>query len=201
MSEAGQRRRLWISVGEGAAIIAVLISALSFWDAHRERTIAKQEATSQAQAASALVLTGAAEDGGRRLALAPLMSSQAIQSQKYFFPTILHDGPVTLSAARPRVQLDWIAGGLGRTLDAAHAKASGEGVLPVAMLTTYVEQGEMHADRSLYRIGYSWRPRFLFGRAITLEGLSLVGRGVTGDPQAQVERLWAEDRHIAPAGG
>ena len=81
------------------------------------------------------------------------------------------------------------------------AKASGEGALPVVIVTTYVEDGEMRTDRSLYRIGYAWQSRFLLGRKLTLEGLSLIQRGIAGDPRTLVDRRWAADRHSAPAGG
>ena len=201
MSEAGQRRRFWINVGEGAAVLAVVISALSYWDAHRERTVAEHQVLTQAQANAAFVLTGSAKDGGRRLELAPLKPTQAVQSQQYIFPGSVRPDAVTLSAAGPRIESEWIAAGLERALGAAHARPNGEGVLPVAIVTTYVEDGDIRVDRSLYRIGYAWRSRFLLGRRISLEGLSLIQRGIVGDPRPRVDRRWAEDQHIAPAGG
>ena len=201
MSDAGQRRRFWINVGEGAAILAVVISALSYWDTHRERAVTEHQALTQAQANAAFVLTGSAKDGGRRLELAPLKSTQAIQSQQYIFPGAVRPDPVMLSAAGPRIESDWIAAGLGRTLGDAHAKPNGVSVLPVAIVTTYVEDGDLHTDRSLYHIGYAWQSRFLQGRKISLEGLSLIQRGIGGDPRALVDRRWAADRHTAPVGG
>jgi hypothetical protein len=201
VSEGGQRRRFWINVGEGAAVLAVVISALSYWDAHRERSDAERQVATQAHAEAAFVLTGAVREGGRRLDLAPLKSTQAVQSQQYVFPGAVRADAVTLSAAGPRIESDWIAAGLDRALRAAHAKPSGEGVLPVAIVTTYVEDGDMKVDRSLYRVGYAWQSRFLAGRKIGIEGLSLIQRGVVGDPRPLVDRRWAQDQHISPAGG
>jgi len=201
VSDGGQGRRFWINVGEGVAILAVVISALSYWDAHRERADTEHQALTQAQAEAAFVLTGSAKDGGRRLELAPLKTTQAIQSQQYVFPAAVRTDAVTLSAAGPRIESDWIATGLGRMLGAAHAKPNGRGVMPVAIVTTYVEDGDMRTDRSLYRIGYAWQSRFLQGRKISLEGLSLIQRGIGGDPRTQVDRRWAADQHTEPAGG
>ena len=201
MSEAGQSRRFWINVGEGAAVLAVLISALSYWDAHRERTVVEHQALSEAQAEAAFVLTGTPVDGGRRLVLAPLKPTQAIQSQTLYFPKAVRPDPVTLSASRPRIEIDWIAPGLGQALDASHAKSGGEALLPMAIVTVYVENGEMRTDRSLYRAGYAWQSRFLFGRRITLSGLALIRRGIADDPRAEVERQWAAARRSGPAGG
>jgi hypothetical protein len=201
VSEAGQRRRFWINVGEGAAVLAVIISALSYWDAHRERKDAERQVATQTQAEAAFVLTASAKDGGRRLEVAPLKSTQAIQSQQYVFPRAVRPDVVTLSAAGPRIEAGWITPGIGRTLGAAHARPNGEDVMPVAIVTTYVEDGEVRVDRSLYRIGYAWRSRFLQGRRISLEGLSLIQRGVAGDPRAQVDRRWAADPHSGPLGG
>lgn len=201
MSEAGPRRRFWINVGEAAAVLAVLISALSYWDAHRERAAVEHQAQAQAQAEAAFVITATAGDGGRELLLAPLKATQAIQSQQYLFPRDVRSAAMSLSAARPRVDIDWVAAGLNRALDAARAKASGHGVLPVAIISSYFEDGEVRSDRSLYAIGYAWQPRFLLGRRISLEGLSLIQRGFAGDPQAAVDRRWAAAQHSAPAGG
>jgi hypothetical protein len=198
VSEAEPQRRLWINLGEGAAVLAVLISGLSYWDAHREHAVVERQALSQAQAQAAFVLTGTTENGGRQLALAPLKSTQAIQSQRYVFPAAVKADPVDVSAAQPRVEIDWIGSGLGRMLDDTHAGPGGESALPVAITTTYVEDGEMRTDRSLYRIGYAWQSRFLLGRHISLEGLSLIQRGITGDPKAVVDRQWAAGQHTAP---
>ena len=108
--------------------------------------------------------------------------------------------PADVSAAKPRIELDWIGSGLERAMNEAHAAGSGAGSLPVEILTTYVEDGEMRTDRSIYRVGYSWQTRFLFGRRISLEGLSLIQRGIAGDSRALLDRRWVAGQHNAPAG-
>ncbi len=201
MSEGGRGRRFWINLGECAAVLAVVISALSYWDAHRERTDAERQVLTQAHANAAFVLVGDAKDGGRRLELSPLKPTQAIQSQQYIFPEAVRPDVMSLAAARPRIESEWVAAGLERALGAAHAKANGEGTMPVAIVTTYVEDGDMHVDRSLYDVGYAWQSHFLTGRRITLQGLSLIQRGIGGDPRSPVDRRWVADRRSAPAGG
>ncbi|MGI9169257.1 MAG: hypothetical protein ACR2FH_03660 [Caulobacteraceae bacterium] len=189
-----ERRRLsWLTVGEVAGVLAVAIAALSYWDAHRQHVESESQMRSQARAEAAFVVVGAADAKGSEIALRALASSQAIQSQRYVFPTEVLAVSVD-GFARPRIEAAWIADGLGRALDRAHAKADGYGRLPVGILSTYVEGGETRADRSEYAIGYSWRSRFLLGRQIALQGISLVHRGLAGDARAAIDRRWARDR-------
>lgn len=192
-----KRRLSWLSIGEAAGVVAVVIAALSYWDAHREHAVADSQSAAEARAQAAFVMVGTADAKGREIALRPLRSDQAIQSQHFVFPADILDHPVDIVAARPRIQADWVASGLGCALDGAHAKGDGEGRLPVAVVTTYAEGGETRVDRAQYAIGYTWRSRFLRGREITLQGISLIRRGLKGDPQATIDRLWARDHRAA----
>lgn len=180
-----------MNVGEAAAVLAVVIAALSYWDAHREHALAARQADAQARAHGVFVIKGAADPGGRRIELESLKPTQAIQSQRYVFPTAVLGHAMEVAAARPQIDVDWIAAGLGRALDEAHVKGDGEARLPVGIVTTYVEDGETRTDRSTYQIGYAYRSRFLLGRRITLQGISLVQRGNRGDLQDFVNRRWA----------
>jgi hypothetical protein len=183
----------WLSVGEAAAVIAVVIAALSYWDAHREHAAAASQSAAEARAHAAFVMVGSADARGGEIALRALSSNQAIQSLHLVFPAAIRGDPVDIVAARPRIQADWIAPGLERALDGAHAKGDGEGRLPLAVVTTYAEGCDTLTDTALYAIGYAWRSRFLRGRQIALQGISLVRRGLKGDPRAAVDRLWARD--------
>ncbi len=186
-----KRGRFWLNVGEIAAVLAVIIAGLSYWDSHKQHAEAAREAAESEKAHAVVVLRGAADADGRRLALDPVSSAQVIQTQRYIFPTPILDHPMEVTAAKPQIDLEWIREGLNRALDAAHAKKSGEARLPVAIVTTYVEDGDTRVDHSVYLLGYRWHSRFLAGRAITLEGVALERRGVTGDLRAQVDRRWA----------
>lgn len=185
-----KRGRLWISIGEGAAVLAVAIAALSYWDTHREHVAEAGRAAQESQARSAFVIRAAADAQGRRLTLDAVEAGQVIQSQRYIFPRAILDHPMEVAAARPQIDAAWIESGLDRALGAAHVKGDGEARLPVAIASDYVEDGQAREDRSLYLIGYRWRSRFLVGRQIILQGLSLRRRAVGGDLQALVDQDW-----------
>ncbi|HXV00108.1 MAG TPA: hypothetical protein VG166_06395 [Caulobacteraceae bacterium] len=194
MSESPQaerkRRRFWLTIGEAAAVIAVVIAGLSYWDSHRQHAEETRRAAEQSQVAAALVLRSAADADGKRLTLEAVDARQVIQSQRYYFPAAILGHAMEVAAARPQIDQGWIAGGLAKALEAAHAKGDGEARLPVAIVTDYVEAGEARQDRSLYLLGYAWRSRFLAGRQIILQGLALQRRGLALDPRAAVERAW-----------
>ncbi|CAN5293844.1 hypothetical protein BH09PSE2_BH09PSE2_24860 [soil metagenome] len=201
-------RRRWATIGEVVGVCALLIAGLGYWDAHRERGQEAARRTAEArreQARAALVLTGEAQADGSRITLSTLGSGQAVQSQRYLFPKTVLGHAMEVSAARPQIALGWFEGGLKTALDPLPGLKTGEGVLPVGVVTRYVEDGEAREDRSLYRVGYAVRKAGLFGgRKITLLGLSLHRRGVAGDLQAAVDAAWrAESARglAAEAGG
>jgi len=192
-SEEPRRRRLWLTIGEGAAILAVAIAALNYWDSHRQHVDEARRADAQARQASlasSLVLVASVQSGGRELALRTVEPRQVIESQRYVFPRAILDHPVEVTAAAPRIDAGWIAPGVAKALDSAHAKGAGAARAPVAIVTTYLENGETRQDRSLYLIGYAWKRHFLGGREITLQGIAFRGRQSAGDLQAAVDRAW-----------
>jgi hypothetical protein len=189
-----KRGRLWLTIGEAAAVLAVVIAALSYWDTHRQHVEEARREAAQAKAAGAapaFVLVAAPEAGGRRLALRAVEPRQVIQSQRYIFPSGVLDHVVDVTAAAPRIDSAWIARGLGKALDSAQAKRMGEGRLPVAVITAYLQDGDVCQDRSVYLIGYAWRGHLLGGREIDLQGLALQRRQAAGDLQAVIDRQWA----------
>lgn len=199
MEETAARRRgrLWLNIGEAAAVLAVIIAGLNYWDSHRDHEAQAARDAAQARQsslASALALEGAVQAGGRRLALKAVDPSEVIESQRYVFPREVVDHPIDVTAAAPGLDSVWLAAGLNRKLDAAHAPAVGRGRAPVAIVTAYLSRGEVRQDRSLYIVGYTWRRPFLHGREITLEGLAFHGRISAADPQAAVETAWAAAR-------
>ena len=191
-----RRFRLWITLSELVGVLALVIAGLNFWDSHRQRVddVRRETAADRAAAArSAFVLQGEAQAEGARLALSPLDTAQAIQSQRFVFPADVRARPVDIAATHPQIDVGWIADGLRRQVAAARkagAGADGDGSTPVGVVTTYVQDGEMRTDRSLYRVGYAWRGRLLGGPVLALQGLSLVRRGVPGDLGKAVEAAW-----------
>jgi len=191
---ARKRGRFWINVGEAAAVIAVVIAGLNYLESRREHAdalkLAAQQSTQQAKSHFVIVLKGAAQGGGRRVALDAVQTGQVIQSQRYIFPSQVLDHPMEVTAAQPQIDVGWIEGGLNRALDDVGAKGAGESRVPVAIVTTFVEDGDTYVDRSIYQIGYAYRSRFLRGREIVLQGIALERRGVSGDLQAAVNGRW-----------
>jgi hypothetical protein len=202
-SKPKRRLRLWLTVSELVGLLALVLAGLNYWDSRRERADEmRREAAADraAQARSSLVLNAEMQAEGARLSLQPLAAGQAIQSQRYLFPHDVLGHAMEVAAARPQIDLSWIEAGLRQDIErrrkAGTAAGSGEGELPVGVYTTYVEDGELRSDRSLYRMGYAWRTQLLGGPKLMLEGLSLVRRAVPGDLRKAVEIAWRSD---APA--
>ncbi len=191
----------WLTISEIVGVLALIIAGLNYWDSHqqhdqeirRERAQAQVEAAA-AQKATAFVAVGEADPQGRSIALHPLKTLQAIQSQRYRFPAEVAEQPIEITAERPRIQVDWVAGGLKRALGAAHAKASGEATAPVVIETVYVEDGDTRTDVSLYRVGFAWKRGFLGGWEIRLRGVALARRALAGDPAPLLETRWTADK-------
>jgi hypothetical protein len=193
-SQPRRGQGFWLTVSEIVGVLALVIAGLNLWESHQQRIEDHRRAATTAQAETAFVATGQADRTGAHVVITPLSASQAIQSQSYVFPSDLLSETKEISAARPQIEAGWIAQGLEAALNAAHVKGPGHGHVPVVISTTYVEDGDERSDTSLYRIGYAWRPRFLGGEQIRLEGLALVRRGLSGDSRAALDARWNAER-------
>ena len=194
-----RRWRVWITLSELVGVLALVVAGLNFWDSHRDRTASERRAAAEQQGAareaaarSAFVLTARSESDGARLALQPMSAAQAVQGERFIFPSELDVAPVhTVQAQLGR---DAVEAGLRRVLAAqrkiGQAGRSGEAALPVGVVSSYVEAGEPRTDQSIYRLDYAWRTPFLGGPRFTLEGASLVRRSVRGDLQRAVNAAW-----------
>jgi len=187
MSDA-PRKRLpirWLTLGEFVGVAALVIAALGYWDAHRER--AAEAKAQQAQAAEmalkqTFLMTGAVDGAGDEVRLTSVNGDQVIQTQTVWFPKAVRADSVE-TTGNPRLEAHWIDEGLRKA-----AGKSKQGRLPVGVETSYIEDGQTKTDRSIYELGYSLRARFLQPDRVQLEGLSLARRGVTGDLQAAADK-------------
>ena len=180
MNDAPKRRQgFWLTVGEIVGVLALVVAALNYWDSHKQHADEVRQATAARRADAAFVVAGDAGTDGRRIVLRSLKASQAIQSQRYYFPRRVLDHPMEVTAAKPQIDLAWIEDGLRR---APRSGKSGETTLPVAIVTTYVEDGETRTDTSLYRIGYRWTTGLFGGPKFWLQGISLSRRAVRDAP-------------------
>ena len=178
-----RRQGFWLTVGEIVGVLALVIAALNYWDSHKQHAEEVRQTTAEKRAQAAFVVTGAADADGRRIVLRSMKASQAIQSQRYYFPRAVLDHAMEVSAAEPRIELSWVEDGL-RRLPSTRTAKSGESTVLVAIGTIFVEDGDTRTDTSLYRIGYRWTPRLFGGPKIVLQGIELSRRGIKGDPAA-----------------
>lgn len=192
-AEAAAVRRRWITLGEILAVAAVVISALTFWNAYSERRSNEIERESEERSATVkartLILRGVPDKEGEVLTLsAP--SDQAIQSQTVTFPSALE--LESIETTNPRIEADWFDGALRKARRAAGQRDedAGDERLPVVLTTRYVVDGDMVTDVSLYDVGYAVKDRFLRGGVVRLRGLSYIERARAANAQARVDALW-----------
>jgi hypothetical protein len=197
------RRRLpirWLSLAEIVGVLALVVAALGWWDNHRERlqqdrerTIAEQSRTAEARREAArdtFLLTGAVEASGERIRLTSVHPDQVVQTQTLVFPAAIRRDPVE-TTGNPRIEAGWFEDGL-KTAERDRAAPKGEERrVPVGVVTTFVEAGEMKTDRAIYLVAGRLKSRLLRGSKLELDGVSLVRRGVAGDLQAAVDAAWA----------
>lgn len=195
-TSAARSRRRWVTFGEVVAVLALLISAASFWDAHQDHVRTRETTTRTMPSASAasapLLLSATISDDRQQLTLHPAHSEQVIETQTLHFPAGVRAAPVE-TTGNPRLEAGWFEDGLRREIKAAKA-ATRAHRMAVGIETSFVVDGVPHTDRAIYDVGYELRPRFLRGSAVDLEGVSLVRSRVGGDLQAQVEARWAKQR-------
>ncbi len=185
-TEQARTRRRWITLGEIVGILALVISGLSYWDAHQDRVAPKAVAAAPAKAVP-LVLTGTLDAARDRIDLHPATSAQVIQTQSVRFPSAVRADPVD-TTGNARIEAAWFESGLRTALKGAKLHA-GRHRLAVGIETTYTDGDATRTDRAVYDIGYSLHTRLLRPDAVAIEGVSLVRR--TGDLAAAVDARFA----------
>ncbi len=199
-----KRRLRFLTLAEFVGIAALAIAALGYWDTHRERTQTDRERAAEAQEKKAeakagalkltFLMTGSPEGSGERLKLSSVHAEQVIQTQTLTFPTEIRGDPVQ-TTGNPRVEAGWIEGGVTKAEHARGGKGR-SGRLPVAIVTSFIEDGQTKTDTALYQLGYSAHPRVLRSDKVELEGLSLLRHGVGADPQAVVDAAWTRQNPL-----
>ena len=184
--EARKRRR-WITMGEIIGIAALVISGLSYWDAHQERVAAPKPLAAAVNAAP-LILTGTVDAAHDRIDLHPASSEQVIQTQTVRFPTSVRADAVD-TTGNARIEVGWFDSGLRAALKGAKLHA-GRHRLAVGIETTFVAGETTQTDRAVYDIGYTIHSRMLRPDAVAIEGVSLVRRGAP-DLQAAIDARFA----------
>jgi hypothetical protein len=194
--ESAVIRRRWITLGEVLAVIAVAISALTFWNSWSERNDSKAAQNSRAEHASvraATLVLLATNMGKQTLVLKPASAEQTVQGQRMLFPSALGTPPVE-TTGEARVEALWFERPLEKAREAVKLpdNSRGDERLPTAIITRFLVDGKPYQDVALYDVGYTISGKFLGGHTVTLRGLSLVSKVEIGAAQAKLDARWRE---------
>jgi hypothetical protein len=192
--ESAAIRRRWITLGEVLAVIAVTISALTFWNSWSERNDSKAAQSSEAERASvraATLVLLATNIGKQTLALKPTSPDQTVQSQRVLFPSALGTAAVE-TTGEPRIEAVWFENALEKAREVAGLpdESRGDERLPTVIVTRFLVDGKPYEDVALYDVGYTIAGRFLSGHTVTLRGLSLVSKVKIATAQAKLDARW-----------
>jgi hypothetical protein len=179
----GDLRRRWLTLGEIIAVLALVISAASFWDAHRDRQLARATVAKPASAAP-LVLKAVVSNEGDGLEFTVAGNDRVIQTQTIIFPESLGVHAVD-TLGNPHIETGWFADALRKAIKPPRRA----GRLPVGIITHYTDNGVDRIDSALYDVGHDWRSRLLQSDTPRLDGITLVSRG-NKDLAARVEARW-----------
>ena len=153
-TESERRARLrWVTLGEAIAIAALILSGLGLWHEWNKRDAAPKVVV-ETPTAIPLVLRGRVADDGRRLEIAPIEDSHALQS-------------ATLTAGESKIELgsdgELSAGAIEGALGKKIEDGKGTHRLRVRIETRYVEAGTDKTAAGTYAISYKWEGGGLFG--------------------------------------
>lgn len=159
-----QIRRRWINLGEFVAVAGLLISALALWNSWRGGNAESETKVVEAdQKPIPLALRGSVEDDGKRLTIAPVETSHALDA-------------LQLSAGARRVTI-----GSDGELSSSEAESllpddidkSRDGQFVVTVDARYIERGADRTGGGRYILSYRWVDGgLLSGKSLRLTGLS-----------------------------
>ena len=154
-------RRRWINLGEGVAVVGLIISGLALWNSWTKDD--RPAVVVERARVIPLALRGKVEDDGKRLTIAPVESSHALESLTL---SVTGKSPVDLGSD-PTLPASAVEALL------PDAKRDGSGVIIVTLDARYIEAGKERRGGGRYRIAYRWVGAGLFGgHAVRLTGLT-----------------------------
>jgi hypothetical protein len=162
------RRLRWITLGETIGIAALVISGLGLWHEWGRGDEPKPATTTtviEKREPIPLALRARADDDGKRLVIAPIEASHALQSLTL---TVAGSEPVSVGS-------DGVleADSLERVVKQSEGETKGRQSVPVRIETRYVEMGQDKTASGTYRLSYRWEGGGLFGgRSLRLTGLT-----------------------------
>lgn len=164
-SDARTRRR-WINFGELMALAALIVSALGVWISWKTSSTGDKPTQMIEQKQSIpLTLRGRPEDNGRRMIIAPVEQSHALESIKIMLP----DGQTIETGSEGQLS----AADLQNALRSRDKELKGSHGVPVRIQARYVEAGTDRKGGGNYVLRYRWDGGGLFGgHSPRLTGLS-----------------------------
>ena len=165
MSDSVPTRKSRISLGEGIALAALIISGLGLWLSWKNSNEDRPTRIVEQRQAIALTLRGEVEGDGRSLVITPVEQGHALQSL-----TLTPKGGNAIELGSDgRLSARDVERALGK--DARDSKGSQS--LSVRIDAQYVEAGTDRRGGGQYRIRYHWEGGGLLGgRSLRLAGLS-----------------------------
>lgn len=180
---AAKRRRLrLISFAELIGVLALVISAASYWDAHREKAAAETPATP-----APLLLTATPDTERAVLKLKPARADAVVQTQTLIFPSDVRTDTID-TTGDARLEAGWMDTALRRTVPAERDARPPR--IPVGIVTEFMEGGSPRRDAAIYDVGYTLHARLLRPRAVELEGITLIRRVPVASLRAAVDARW-----------
>lgn len=154
-------RRRWINLGEGVAVVGLIISGLALWNSWSKND--RPAVVVEHARPIPLALRGKIEDDGKRLAIAPVEPGHALESLTL---TVPGKPPIDLGGD-PSLTADSIQRFL------PDGKKDGTGALSATLDARYIEAGTERRSTARYRLTYRWvGGGLLGGRSLRLTGLT-----------------------------
>lgn len=154
-------RRRWINLGEGVAVVGLIISGLALWNSwskdDRPAVVVEQARTVP------LALRGKVEDNGKRLTIAPVEPGHALEAL------------TLIAVGKPAIDLgsDPVLSATAVEQLLPNGTKDGTGALQVTLDARYIEAGTERHLSARYKISYRWTDGgLLSGHSLRLTGLT-----------------------------
>lgn len=156
-------RRRWVNVGEGVAVVGLVISGLALWNSWGREDSKPAVVVEDHARTIPLALRGKVEDEGKRLAIAPVEPGHALDSLTL---TATGKPPLELGSD-PILSAPSVEGLL------PEGKKDAPGAISVTLDAHYIEAGSERRATARYRLTYRWTDGgLLSGRSLRLTGLT-----------------------------
>ena len=155
-------RRRWINLGEGVAVVGLIISGLALWNSWSKDD--RPKVVVEHARSIPLALRGKLEDDGKRLAIAPVEPGHALETLTLTAP----GKPALDLGGEPQLSASAVEGLLNPA-----RKKEGTGSLRVNFAARYIEGGIERRGGGAYWIAYRWTEGGLFGgHSLRLTGMT-----------------------------